>query len=217
MRNNDNSYFCSCTKHLLLGWYFSSYRFFLHELILLSSAEPSMDLYSKSQQYLKVTLSVIRDSRKCTLSMPHNPESPFGKNSQTENDVQGEFGSIFADFAQFDTPARRRPYCLNSNDPHPRPCCRTGNLYEVTNLCKVKQCLERYGVEVTVTEGSGNLVAHHQICRIWGGKEFEEDRQDPYEILENLKCGKKIQRKSPSNGSATSTSQSRERRKETVS
>lgn len=130
--------------------------------------------------------------------MPFNPEFPFGEKFRSDNDTQAGFVSLFAELALADEPPEGEDLVAELQE------AMTPSHLVAPEICKklpiygkVKQFLERNGVDVPITEESGTLIAKRLICRIWGTDEFTEDRQDAFALFEEFRSGKKQLSTSP--------------------
>ena len=119
-----------------------------------------------------------------------NPENPFGENSTCDNDTQSGSVSLLSELALVDTPPpgeelvqelKEAMILLYMVDP------------EISKRLpihvKVKSFLERFDVQVPITNESGSLVAKQLICRVWDEAEFVNDRNDAFELFDSFRNG----------------------------
>lgn len=123
--------------------------------------------------------------------MPNfNPEKPFGEKFTCDNDTQSGFVSLFSDLALMDNPPTGEDLIQELKEAMtPLYLVDPDISKKLPIYGKVKAFLERFGVQVTVTNESGNLVAKRLICRIWNDPEFVNDRNDAFELFDNFRNG----------------------------
>lgn len=130
--------------------------------------------------------------------MPFNPAKPFGEKFSPDNDTQAGFLSLFADFALSENPPTGEDLIAEIKD------AMTPMYLVDPEICKklpiygkVKAFLERFDVQVPVTEESGSLVAKRLICRIWNEEEFENDRAEAFAAFADFRNGGRNSASSP--------------------
>lgn len=123
--------------------------------------------------------------------MPFNPEFPFGDKFRADNDTQSGFLSLFSELALSDTPPRGDDLVAELQEAMTPMHLVTPEISKKLPIYgKVKQFLERFDVDVPITEESGSLVAKRLICRIWGDEEFSEDRKEAFLQFDNFRSGR---------------------------
>lgn len=124
--------------------------------------------------------------------MPNfDPAKPFGEKFNTDNDTQAGFVSLFAELAMSDSPPQGEDLISELKDTlTPMYLIHPEISKKLPIYGKVKTFLERYGVQVPVTEESGTLVARRLICRIWSEPEFYEDRMEAFQAFELFRLKK---------------------------
>lgn len=114
-----------------------------------------------------------------------NPAKPFGDKFTTDNDTQAGFLSLFAELAVCDSPPEGDDLIFELKEAlTPSYLIGPDIAKKLPIYGKAKAFLERYGVEVPVTEESGTLVAKRLICCIWNEPEFDEDRREAFEAFD---------------------------------
>lgn len=119
-----------------------------------------------------------------------NPEKPFGEKFTADNDTQAGFISFFAELSCSESPPQGEDLLSEIREAltpallvHPE-ICKKLPIYG-----KVKQFLEKFGVQLPATEESGNLVAKRIICKVWGEDEFSEDRKFAFDMFDAHRAG----------------------------
>ena len=121
-----------------------------------------------------------------------NPEKPFGERFESDNDYQAGFVSLFADFAMWDPqPRGDELFELIRDAMSPSYLVDPDICKKLPIYGKVKTFLEKFDVDVPVTDESGSLVAKRLICRIWNGDEYLEDRRRAFDQFDEFRNGQR--------------------------
>lgn len=119
-----------------------------------------------------------------------NPEKPFGEKFTCDNDTQSGFVSLFSELALMDNPPTGEALIQELKEAMTPVYLVDPEISKKLPIYgKVKAFLEKYGVQVPVTNESGSLVAKRLICRIWSEPEFVNDRSDAFELFDNFRNG----------------------------
>ena len=111
---------------------------------------------------------------------------PFSDNRDLKNGTHRSYLHIHFSMPNFNPSKPFGEKCSTDNDTQagfvPPEISKKLPIYG-----KVKGFLGRYGVDVPVTEESGNLVARRLICRVWSEPEFENDRREAFEAFDSFR------------------------------
>lgn len=119
-----------------------------------------------------------------------NTKKPFGEKFTSDNDTKAGFVPFFVELACAESLPQGEDLISELQEALTPALLVDPEIFKKLPLYgKVKQLLERFGVQVPATEESGNLVAKRIICKVWGGDELIEDRKAAFEIFDAYSSG----------------------------
>ena len=119
-----------------------------------------------------------------------NPKKPFGESFSTDNDTQAGLYSVFVDLACFRNELSEYDILSTIQESmSPMQLVHPEIVKKLTIFQKIKVFFLRYGIDVPVTEESGNLLARRIVCKIWGETIFDAERSEALQFFDEIRRG----------------------------